>query len=316
MAVYLIEPTFNDAPAAFQDGWNVARIDVEAGALQRIDVVVCSERADETPLGVALRYAAQGRISSPMTVRCDGRAPTVTQATLDRGAEEPAILSDRPGLSGPLLPAPQTLRDRLSPSEMARLDYGQAVICLRRDTDRGPGLLPFCTLPVHVDGDGSVRAEYSGMAVTLAEAPDFPLSAVERGTDGSKVFSVSRVALFGDAAFYADLSFELRLAANGDVAPDEYTVSSDELGGAYHQVPCALFSELRSGHAIVQLTEEEGVLCPRPIDDCFLSVALKAPLSVLLRPAAELAEVYAYFEYFFTDNQSAVHAPFPLTGKQ
>lgn len=310
--VCLIEPCFNSSPALFSNGWSVDEITVGANGSDIIDVSILSDREDGQPVEVSLRFAANGVISSAMTVRCKGDGIEATEAAFDSAEREPQVMANR------LIPGEtreserRILSDRLSAEDKARLEYGRAVICLRETEDGEDRFIRFCVLPVSVNDDGSVYADYSGYAVTVSAAPGFPLSTVEEVRDGQRLFRVSRIVLSGDAVFYAELAFEIDQAADGSLTLGEYSINSEELGGVYHNAPLSLFSGLNSANAVLSLDGQGSDVDARTVDDRFVSIPLEKPMEVEVKPSADLGEVYAYFEYYFKNNRSAVHPPFPI----
>ena len=281
LRVYLVDPTFNGAPGAFSNGWNADEITVEANDARKIDISILPGHGEDLPETVSLRFAADGAVSSPMAIRRADDGFAVTEPVFDLPAGEPLMQADQP-IPGEVHESERRiLSDKLSADEKARLNYGRAVICLRETG-------------------------------TFSAAPDFPLSTVEAVQDGLRHFSVSRILLTGEAVFYADLAFELRQTADGALAFGGYSVNSEELGGAYHSVPRALFSGLSSANAVLTLDTHEGIVDARAVDDRFLSLPLESALEVEVKPSAALGEVYAFFEYHLADNRIIVHPPFPL----
>lgn len=312
LRVCLIEPSFNQAPAAFLNGWNTDVITIEANASSEIDISIFSDRKDALPEEVSVRFAAEGMISSPMVIRREGDGVAVTEAVFGLASGEPPLMSDQPVAGEARESERRTLSDRLSADEKARFVDGRAVICLRETEEGEDRFVCFCTVPVIVNDDGSVYADYSGYAVTVSGASDFPLSAVEELQDGLRRFLVSRIVLTGNAAFYADLSFEVCRAEDGSLSLGEYSIRSEELGGVYHSVPLSLFAQFSSADAVLRLAERDGNVEAQVVNDRFISVALEQPLAVEVKPSTELGEVYAYFEYYFSDNRSVARPPFPL----
>ena len=310
-SVTLIDPTFNGKPASFLSGWNAEALTLEAGISRSIDIAICADCDDARPEAVSLRFAANGCISSPMQVLCESGGIRVVPASFDLSASETLISPEPSALNAVRLPG-RTLTDQLSADEMARLKYAQAVICFREAANGEERFVRFCTVPARVEDDGAAHADFSGYAVTLSEAPDFPLSTVEAARDGGRVIRALGIVLSGDSAFYADLAFELRVASDGGLSMGEYTLTSEELGGIYHRAPYALFSRFSCAHDVLRMEDREGSARFRVEDDRFITVPLNRPLAVQPRPAEALGELYAFFEYFFTDGRSAVHAPFPL----
>jgi len=312
LRVYLVDPTFNGAPGAFSNGWNADEITVEANDARKIDISILPGHGEDLPETVSLRFAADGAVSSPMAIRRADDGFAVTEPVFDLPAGEPLMQADQP-IPGEVHESERRiLSDKLSADEKARLNYGRAVICLRETGNGEARFVRFCALPAVVNDDGSVYADYSGYTVTFSAAPDFPLSTVEAVQDGLRHFSVSRILLTGEAVFYADLAFELRQTADGALAFGGYSVNSEELGGAYHSVPRALFSGLSSANAVLTLDTHEGIVDARAVDDRFLSLPLESALEVEVKPSAALGEVYAFFEYHLADNRIIVHSPFPL----
>ena len=309
--IYMIEPTFNGEPASFLNGWNTDEITLDACGSDRIEIAICAGGRDALPEAVSLRFAANGCISSPMHIRSGSSGLTITPASFDIKAPEALIASDQSAFNDIRLSS-QTLSDRLSADEMSRLSYAQAVVCFREIVNNEELFVRFCTLPARVDEDGVAHADFSGYAVTFSQAPVFPLSTLEDVRDGQRVILVSRIVLSGEAAFYASLAFEIIEASDGSLSMGEYTITSEELGGIYHCAPYALFSSFSCANAVIQMDDSKGDTRSHIEDDRFISISLNRPLVVRLKPASELGDVYAYFEYFFTDNRSAVHAPFPL----
>ena len=85
--------------------------------------------------------------------------------------------------------------------------------------------------PAQVEDDGAAHADFSGYAVTLSEAPDFPLSTVEAARDGGRVIRALGIVLSGDSAFYADLAFELRVASDGGLSMGDLLAKIQSLAG-------------------------------------------------------------------------------------
>ena len=312
LRVWLIEPSFNDASAMFSNGWNTDEVTVEANGSRTIDISILSLREAELPEEVSLRFAANGAISSQMSVRCEGEGFAVTDAAFDLEMPEPLIVSDQP-ISGEVLESERRiLRDRLNADETARLNFGRAVICLHETGEGEDRLVRFCTLPATVNDNGFVQADYSGYAVTVSVAPSFPLSTVEEVRDVLRLFHVSRIVLTGETVFYADLAFELRRTEDGSLTLGEYSIKSEELGGIYHNAPLSLFSGFSSSNAVLSLDGCNDGTDARVVDDHFISIPLEQSLVIEVKPASELGEIYAYFEYFFRDNRSIILQPFPL----
>ena len=191
-----------------------------------------------------------------------------------------------------------------------------------------------------------MTAGFSGLALQLAEDPDFVIPTLENqvhrgvrplevtlfsaqsrtagGTEdqdpSNGLVSASgqsslnggaeNMALSGEAAFYATLSFQLRQNEEGGMTAEDIVVSSDELGGECGNIPCALFDTVQTSREIWSVEE----LSP---DSVWLEIEgsadgiwnIEGPLRFRLVPAEELGEIVVCFEYFFKDGTDVIHPP-------
>ena len=324
----LITPRFNGKPAAFDHGWGSQELLIPAGQEREEGIPMMADDPDEIPESLEFRVAAEGKVSSPCRILLSAEGSEVKAASFEAGAGEPPLVD--PVIDFPVKPsdAPYVLADVLTPEQAERLDYGQALICIRTEDEDGEHLSHISTVKAEVDEDGHVTASYSGLALSLSENPDFLITTVESFLDwrphlqpmrpevsfgpsgGRTGGSASPVALSGEAAFYATLSFQLCELKDGQMLADKVVVSSEELGGDLGNVPCALFDNVQTSREIWKVTEREteGIML-EVVRGENVSWDIQRPLTFRLIPAENLGELMVCFEYFFMDNSDIIHPP-------
>lgn len=325
--VLLLTPEINGQPAGFEYGWGSYAISIPAAAQIEVSLPMEADDPAEVPETLSMRFAANGRISSACALAV-GNELSVTAASFALGEAEPQLV-DRE------IEAPRdyesyacVLTDTLSIEETQLLDYGRALICLRGENDEGELLTHICTCEVVVDGEGNARADYSGLALILPGDDMFLVSTQESAGgmglsgdmkplrasldlgDESRGRQTAAVALSGDAAFFASLTFQVNLDETGDFSAGDVIVSSAEIGGDCTVVPCALFNTAQTSQEIWRAeTVGSDEIHLLSAGAAFAQCRVDGPLRFKLVPASELGSLAVCFEYFFTDGSDVIHPP-------
>ena len=306
--VYLVMPGVNGAPAGFRWGWPTQCITLPAGGDVTTEIRLEPDDPGEWPETFSFRVVDENRVTSAAMISLtDG---TVTEAaSFAKGAEEPQLLLTDVAHPEEMAAHAVVLTDRITPEQEACLDFGQAQICLRRQTEEGELLVHFTTVEAVVSPEGDVTADYSGLALVRTEQPDFPMHVAERAHGAPAL--VGNLTLAGTYVFFTSLEFSLRIDGNTAVLCDSVLSGLDEVKTA-QGVPLAMFETLYASHSVFGMAEEDGVyaLTFGGVHD--MEAPLTAPLSFSLVPVETLGEIVVYFEYFFEDGTDVIHAPFQL----
>lgn len=309
--ITLVAPTVNGSPACFDSGWGSAVLSLKAGEARRETVVLVPDRKENAIESISLRFVCAGTISSPLSLeRHDGGWQAIAASSGGDGSEPPLVRA------GTATAAPRecsvALHDQISPAQAAILDQAHAWICLKAKDGQQEAYLPFCRLSLTADESGGISGTYSGMAATCSASPLFPLYMEEGMADGDYSWAIGGIVLSGDAVFYADLSFVAACDAQDGIIIESSAVESPELGGVCENCPLPLFLEASVHHAAYGFTDKYGNVRAHECDGTTAVFDLAEPLTIDLRPASDLGEIYVYFEYWFTDGSAVLRAPVGL----
>ncbi len=309
-SVILLAPTVNGGEAVFGDGWGTSEINLKQGENLTAEIAILPVGAGNAPESASFRFIAQGVISEPVSMSCVGGE---WQIDPPGGASDMArcLVEAGTAQTDPTFQAVE-LSDRISPEEAAALDSGWATVCLRRTDDENTSYMPFCRLPVCVDESGAATATFSGMAVICTLAPTFPLYDEESGDGVKRMWTVSNIALSGEAVYFADLSFEIHCDNPTAVDIANLAVDSPELGGVCTNCPFGLFSEATVYLPAYTFNDDKGWTEAKEGAGGERVFSLDQPLTFDLCSAFDLGEVCVYYEYWFTDGSATVHAPADL----
>ena len=299
--VSLLDPRYNGEAAAFGRGDPDVRLDVPDSGSLTADVTVRSYGADEACDAVSFRFGAGGAIQGTVSVMNDGPGFRTDVTAPESPLIETAVIEPE------TYPEPVTLRDRLAAERVALLDYGQAVVCLRREDGV---FLPLCAVPATVSEDGAVSAVYSGLLLTL-DGSDVLFSMTESRDGGDCLWESGLNTLTGEAIEYAEMTLTLRRGPDGAFVTGQ-SFDAWETGGVCESAPCDLFDVMLITQPLYAFEEAGDLTVLREIDSRARRVEIEGPLSLCLRPAEELGDVWVYFEYFFSDRTDEAHAPFAL----
>ena len=307
--VLLLDPLVNGEIASFGNGWGSDEITLAAGQASTEVVELVSDRPDATVESASFRIACDGTVSAPLALEYVGDDWRLRTADAPGEADIPPLLA-----AGAACPAPAgiALTDRLTEEQAALLDVGEAVVCLKVEDDAGVSYMPFCRVRMAVDGQGNARAIYSGVAPVFSADPATPIATAEDGRGETIACEAAGVELSGDAVYYAELSFGVRMDETGGVAIESTLVDSPELGGPCRSCPRDLFAQARVHHPCLRFEEKDGWTETRETGGRTAEYDLDEPLTVDLVPAAGLGEVCVYYEYWFTDGSMLVREPTPL----
>ena len=299
--IHFLVPRINGKDTVFASQWAGEELALPPGQETAVSLAILKNDAAETPAMISFRMAFQGKLSVPVEI--DAENPEAVK-TISLAENEPtAVRNEVASDSGPD-PEPVLIRDRISPEETARLDYGRAWICLETEE----GLYPFCQIRLRVDDQGEAEAEYSGIAFTADKDPGYPLAGEEKEQDGRPVFQTEEIALSSPSVFYATLRLTIARTETGNWAVIKQEYESEELGGAYDPAPLELADEVEF---LVRIAEDS----PTPRETAGVQprlLALDRPLSLRARRAADLGRIQIYCEYFFNDGSDTVHPLYPL----
>jgi hypothetical protein len=302
--ILLFAPMMNDQPASFRHGWPSEAISIAPLSETDAEVAVFADDPALWPESVSFRVIEAGEITGEVRLSFqDGKAEVQPAGFIWQETEPPLITKE---VIAPEGRTPFLLQDALTPEEMSKLDYGQLVVCLRREADGQEQLIPFATIMAEAAPDGTISATYSGNAVVCTAIPDFPLLTTEDHRFG-QACHVRDLALSGPFIFYASLQLTLS-DVYGPVQVNQFELDSFDTGPMHENLPLALFDTLRLSRPVYQA---QGASFAQ-VDAISHSLSLAEPLSFSIVPAGSLGEVVAYFEYFFLDSTDVIHPLFFL----
>ena len=295
-------PRMDGKDTVFISGWPGEDSLLPPGEETAVSLIICpAENQAETVLPVSLRFTFRGMLSTQAQILSLAPEVTVSPASFDSG--EPQIVRSEILSSLPAENLSVQLRDRITPEQAALLDYGQAWICLESDE----GLLPFCCVRLQVDESGEASAFYSGRAACFEGDSLFPLSVREAGKEGTAEFTTREISMTGESVFYATLTLSVLQNPDGTWQLANQVLSSSELGGDCHQAPLGLLDQAEAVLPAVNPSDPVQSVSVRSV--CY---PLDEPLTLRIVRAADLGEIWVYYEYFFMDNSDIVHSPLPL----
>lgn len=303
--IRLFAPEFNGDPAAFPRGRTTQTVALDASGRARVACEILSDDEAATPEALSLRAAAGGAITEPMEIPVAGSWPAPMAVSFDRAyvlnapVEAPADADVRA----------RAIEDRLPPEDVSRLERARVRVCLRAAGDAL--YAPIVTLDATADGDGQVRAAFSGFVPVLADRPDFALPTEEADADGRCVWRVGDIALYSEAVYFARLTAEIA-RADGGFAVAEQPVQAEEFDLAAPGAPVSLFDEAYCALPILHASQSDEGWQAREVDSQSIRLPLDGPLSLKLVPAEALGEVWYWFEYDYDDGTRAMHAPTAL----
>lgn len=318
----LLVPEIDGDLAAFEYGWASYAITLPAGGEISAALPVTADDPEAVPSQIKWRFALGGRISSACELTVGDEAVTAVPASFILGAQEPPLVDREIDAPRDDTEAGRTLTDALSDEEMSILDYGQALIFVRAEAPDGEKLMHICTVEASTDADGNVTADYSGLALALADDDAFVVPTAEAAdvsedmtpwtaslslSAPSRTRQTAGIALSGDAAFYASLGFHVDVDDDGSYCARDIIVSSAELGGDCVTVPCALFDTVRTSLELwsAEAVSDNGIRLMGAGAN-ISQHTVDAPLRFRLIPAGELGDIVYCFEYFFTDGSDTV----------
>ena len=304
--VWLFAPEINSAPAAFPRGRTTLPVELGAGEQVQVECVILPDDAWLWPQDLSLRAAVDGRLTTPMYVLLADDDLIAWPADFDTEyvvCEAVASPQD--------LPASDLVLEDRAPTSAAGLDYALAHICIREDGADGAVYTPVVALPVEVDEAGVARAAFSGLVPVLTTAPDFALPATETCVDGERHWQIDGIALYSEAIYFAEMSVDIAWR-DGEPAVVEQPVEAEEFGRATPGAPLRLFDELFCSIDCFQAAEEDGQWRQWSVGSRSTRLAIESPVALALTPAHTFGELYCYFEYFYDDQTSQMHAPTAL----
>ena len=340
----LITPQINGEMAGFDHGWGSCELTAEPGENISSEFSMVTDDPEEMPEILSFRFIEDGNVSSICRISLEEKM--METASFAAGKEEPLLVDPEIEVSDEISSQGTVFTDTITPEQVQMLDYGRALICVKQTVEDKEYLSHISTVEAAADPEGHVTASFSGLILQLAEDPDFVIPTLENqvhrgvrplevtlfssqsrtagGTEdqdpSNGLVSASgqsslnggaeNMALSGEAAFYATLSFQLRQNEEGGMTAEDIVVSSDELGGECGNIPCALFDTVQTSREIWSVEE----LSP---DSVWLEIEgsadgiwnIEGPLRFRLVPAEELGEIVVCFEYFFKDGTDVIHPP-------
>ena len=340
----LITPQINGEMAGFDHGWGSCELTAEPGENISSEFSMVTDDPEEMPEILSFRFIEDGNVSSICRISLEEKMMEI--ASFAAGKEEPLLVDPEIEVSDEISSQGTVFTDTITPEQVQMLDYGRALICVKQTAESREYLSHISTVEAVADAEGHVTASFSGLALQLAEDPDFVIPTLENqvhrgvrplevtlfsaqsrtvgGTEdqdpSNGLVSASgqsslnggaeNMALSGEAAFYATLSFQLRQNEEGGMTAEDIVVSSDELGGECGNIPCALFDTVQTSREIWSVEE----LSP---DSVWLEIEgsadgiwnIEGPLRFRLVPAEELGDVTVCFEYFFKDGTDVILPP-------
>lgn len=308
--ILLFAPSANGQPAGFLYGWPTDEITLCPMGIQEEQVTICTDNPSDWIETIAFRFIDAGAISNEVAI--DLSLKTATPATFCWQEKEKILVSS--GIEKTeISEAPIHLQDRLTPSQLELLDYGQLRIALMLRTGDKLQLLPFASVPTEVSADGIVFATYSGNALICNIIPQFPIQMTENHTDKICTYQADDLTLSGPFVFYATLRLTLREdRAENTVCLLENALDSFDTGPLYANLPLSLFDTIMLSHPMYRITSDEDAIQFEEADIYAQTLLLEVPLSFSLISADELGEIVAYFEYFFHDGTDVIHPIIPL----
>ena len=289
-------PQINGEDTVFISGWagEEQLLTAEQETTVHLEIENVSRKSENMVL--SLRMAWNGRLSVPIVIDPD-RPDGVRTVSFEE--EEPSAVNTEIGSHMEQPPEPLEIHDRITPEERDRLDYGQAWICLKKDSD----LIPFCKVPMEVDDRGEAFAVYAGVAFVPENDPDYPLAVTLERTDAGTVFRTGEISLTSPSIYYATMTLTMAESAEGSWRVTEQFFSSDEVGGAYPLVPLALVDQAES---LLRILEDSNT--PKETVSVHSSmIPLEEPLTLTVCDVRSLGEICVYCEYFFKDGKESVH---------
>jgi len=302
--ILLFAPMMNGQPAAFRHGWPSEEILIPALSEADAEITLYADDPALWPESISFRVIEAGEITGEVQMSFqDGKAEVQPASFLWQETEPPLITKE---VMTPDGRTPIRLQDALTPEEMEKLDYGQLVVCLRREADGQEQLIPFATIRAEAAADGAISASYSGNAVVCTAVPDFPLLITEEHRYG-QAYHVRDLTFSGPFIFYASLLLSLT-DVYGPVQVNQFELESFDTGPLHENLPLALFDTLRLSRPVYQAQDASFA----QVDAISHNLSLTEPLSFSIVPADSLGEVVAYFEYFFHDYTDVIHPLFPI----
>ena len=300
----LFAPMVNGQPAAFRHGWPSEELVIPALSEADAEITLYADDPTLPPQSISLRVIEAGEITGEIQLTLQGETLEGNPSGfLWQEAEPPLVETEVIAASSQ---PPLLLQDVLTPEELSTLDYGQLVVCLRREVNGEELLIPFATIRAEAAADGTVSAAYSGCAVICTAVPDFPLLATEEHRYG-QAYHVRDLALSGPFIFYASLLLTLS-DVYGPVQVNQFELESFDTGPMHENLPLALFDTLRLSRPVYRMQGD----APVQVNAISHSLSLTEPLTFSVVPADSLGEVVAYFEYFFHDYTDVIHPLFQV----
>lgn len=288
-------PQINGEDTVFTSGWAGEEQLLPAGQETSVRLQIENISPESEKEVLTLRFAWMGKLSVPIGIDLD--SPDGIRA-VSFGEEEPSAVRTEI-VSRMKLPAePMEIHDRITPEEREKLDYGQAWICLKKDSE----LIPFCRVPLEVNDRGEASAVYEGVAFVPENDP-YPLAVTQERTDAGTAFRTEEISLISPSIYYATMKLTMAESAEGSWAVTEQVFTSDEVGGAYPLVPLALAEQ---AELILRVLEDSKT--PKETVSVHSSmVLLDKPLALTVCDVRSLGEICVYCEYFFVDKSNSVH---------
>ena len=319
----LITPHINGEMAGFDHGWGSCELTAEPGENISSEFSMVTDDPEEMPESLSFRFIEDGMVSSICRISLE-KEKTVETASFAAGREEPLLVDPQIETPEVGLSSGIVYTDTLKLEQAELLDYGHALVCVKLSSGGQEYLSHISTVEAVVDAEGNVKADFSGLALQMADDPDFVIPTAEnqvrRGVRPLEVTLASaqnrmaggteNMALSGEAAFYASLSFQLRQNEEGGVNAEDIVVASNELGGECGNIPCALFDTVQTSReiwSVEQLSPDSVWLVIEGSADGIWNI--EGPLRFRLVPAEELGEIVVCFEYFFKDGTDVIHLP-------
>lgn len=307
--ILFVTPKADGIDTVFASGWPSDEIVLPPGEEAEAELRFLPPEGADSMTRVSFRISFQGRLSTEMEIvrKLSGAADQDPDGYACSGGtlagDETQILREEVTLRSQPPAAPFRIRDRITQAQAAGLDYGQAWICLRE----GETLIPFCSLRLRVDGEGNAEADWSGLALILAAAPDVPLETAESHDREELILETREMGLTGESVFYATLKLTVKGSAEEGYQIVRQELDSSELGGRFGRAPYGLMDQIELLLRVMEKNEAPA----ETMDVRSVMIPLTEPLEAMLLPAHELGEVWAYCEYFFQDDTDTVHPPFP-----
>lgn len=300
-SLLFLVPKTDGKDTVFGSGWPSEETVLPPGEKFTAGLTVLPAEGQERFSRISLRLSYRGRLSAEAELFPENPEASVPAAF---GETETQVIRGEARTAPGETPAPIPIRDRITAEETARLDYGRAWVCLRREET----LIPFCQILLQVDEEGNAEGTYSGLAVRFGEDGAQPLEILEEHSGEETVFRTEDISMTGESVFFATLQAEIRGKPETGFRVTRQTMESSELGGKYDQAPLGLLDTAEPVLRVMEKTEA-------PVDTISVeteTVSLAEPLTVTVFPASGMGEIWIYCEYFFLDGTDTVHAPKPI----